>query len=283
MAPAPTPRVFGIPATAAPIVAVIRRGPSEWSHIGRWDLARGSYEPGAWLHGRIYPERCDLSPDGRWLAYFTLRAKTGPDWNAGDTYIAISRLPWLKALAAWGTCGTWTRGVHFVDDPRVWELGEPDEGDSAPCRRKFGMKVTAPLAFASEHRRGWSETDDSPPRDARGAWDERVDGLTMRKPRPNASPATDLTARGYYAAFRSKLPSDDFEFGYDLRIGDTVVELPDVQWADWSVDGRLLVATTDGRLQVRAGDPRALEVVWEADLTPFEPDPQPPPGEASKW
>jgi len=117
----------------------------------------------------------------------------------------------------------------------------------------------------------------------RGAWDERVDGLTMRKRRPNASPATDLTARGYYAAFRSKLPSDDFEFGYDLRIGDTVVELPDVQWADWSADGRLLVATTDGRLQVRAGDPRALEVVWEADLKPLEPDPQPPPREASQW
>jgi hypothetical protein len=105
----------------------------------------------------------------------------------------------------------------------------------------------------------------------------------MRKPRPNGSPATELTARGYYAAFRSKLPPDDFEFGYDLRIGDTVVELPDVQWADWSADGRLLVATTDGRLQVRAGDPRELDVVWEADLTPFEPDPQPPPREAAQW
>jgi hypothetical protein len=59
--------------------------------------------------------------------------------------------------------------------------------------------------------------------------------------------------------------------------------LPDVQWADWSADGRLLVATTDGRLQVRAGDPHALEVVWEADLTPFEPDPQPAPREAAQW
>jgi hypothetical protein len=105
----------------------------------------------------------------------------------------------------------------------------------------------------------------------------------MRKARPGSSPATDLTARGYYAAFRSKLSSDDFEFGYDLRIDNSVVELPDVQWADWSGDGRLLVATTDGRLQVRAGDPRDLEVVWEADLAHFEPDPQPPPSEASRW
>jgi hypothetical protein len=283
VAPAPTPRLYCIPATAAPIVAVIRRGPSEWAHIGRWDTAAGTYEPGAWLHGRIYPERCDLSPDGRWLAYFTLRARTGSDWESGDTYIAISRLPWLKALAAWGTCGTWTRGVHFVDDRRVWDLGEPTDGDAGPLRRVFGMRVTAPLAFANEHRRGWSETDDSPPRDTRGAWDEQIDGLTMRKPRPGSASAVDLTARGYYAAFRSKLPNDDFDFAYEIRTDDSVIALPDVQWADWATDGRLLVATTDGRLQVRTGEPAAPEILWEADLARLDPDPQPPPSEASRW
>lgn len=262
---------------------MIRRGPSSWSHIGRWDLARDVYEPGAWLRGLVYAERCDLSPDGRWLAYFTLRAGTDQDWKAGDTYIAISRLPWLRAPAAWSTCGTWTRGVHFVDDRRTWDLGEPDEGDASPCRDKFGMRVTAPLAFSSEHRRGWFETDDSPPRSARGAWDERVDGLTMRKPRPRSPAETDLTARGYYAAFRSKLPADGFDFAYDLRTRGSVTPLVDAQWADWDSDGRLLVATTDGRLQVRVGEPPDLEVAWETDLTRFEPDPQPPPPEASRW
>ena len=79
------------------------------------------------------------------------------------------------------------------------------------------------------------------------------------------------------------MPSDDFEFAYDLRIDDSVRELPDVQWADWSRDGRLLVATTDGRLQVRVGDPRDLEVVWETDLARLHPDPQPAPSEASRW
>jgi len=105
----------------------------------------------------------------------------------------------------------------------------------------------------------------------------------MRKARPGSPPAADLTARGYYAAFRSKRPSGDFEFCYDLRVNGSVVELPDVQWADWSSDGRLLVATTGGRLQVRAGDPRDLEVVWETDLAQLEPDPQPAPSEASRW
>jgi hypothetical protein len=262
---------------------VIRRGPSRWTHIGRWDVEAGVYEPGAWARARIYPERCDLSPDGRWLAYFTLRGASRPDWNAGTTFVAISRLPWLTALAAWSTCGTWSRGVHFVDDRRVWELGEPDAGDAAPCRQKFGMKVTVPLAFACEHRRGWSESADSPPRAARGAWDERVDGLTMRKPQPGSRDTTDLTARGYYAAFRSKLPGDDFDFRYAVSAGNSSVELEDVQWADWDRRGRLLVATTDGRLQIRSGDPLDLQVEWEYDLTGIAPAPQPPPPEASRW
>src|SRR5262245_48312523 len=36
------PRIFCIPATRAPIVAVLRRGPSAWSHLGKWDLARNA-------------------------------------------------------------------------------------------------------------------------------------------------------------------------------------------------------------------------------------------------
>jgi hypothetical protein len=145
------------------------------------------------------------------------------------------------------------------------------------------MKVTAPLAFACEHRRGWSDTDDSPPRSARGAWDERVDGLTMRKPRPGSGDSVVLTARGYYGAFRSKLPDDDFDYQYEVVAGSSTSELPDVQWADWDPGGRLLVATTDGRLQIRTGAPHDLSVEWEYDLAPLEPDPQPPPAEASHW
>jgi len=43
------PRIFAIPATDAPIVAVIRRGPSDWCHVGRWDLDAMDFQPGSWL------------------------------------------------------------------------------------------------------------------------------------------------------------------------------------------------------------------------------------------
>jgi hypothetical protein len=33
------PRIYCIAATEAPVVAVFRRGPSNWAHVERWDLA----------------------------------------------------------------------------------------------------------------------------------------------------------------------------------------------------------------------------------------------------
>lgn len=48
------PRLYGILATGAPVVAVFRRGPSAWTR----------------LRGRAFPRRSDLSPDGRHLVSF---------------------------------------------------------------------------------------------------------------------------------------------------------------------------------------------------------------------
>ena len=106
------PRIYCIPATDAPVLAVFRRGPSDWSHVGRWDLVSGRYEPGGWLRGRIFPRRSDLSPDGRLLCYSA--HKPTASWEHGEAYVAISKLPWLTALHAFGTCGTWTRGYCFT-------------------------------------------------------------------------------------------------------------------------------------------------------------------------
>src|SRR5688500_14069436 len=184
----PGPRIFGIPAARAPIVAVVRRGPSAWSHLGAWNFVSGVYTPGAWIRGNLYPQRCDLSPDGRWFSYLTL--KGAATWKAGPTYVAISRLPWLAALAAWRTDGTWTHGIHFVDDTNVWQVGEPDVGDVAPCRRRFGLALTAPAVFAVERRRGWTETPDSPPPHPADPWDEaRAPDVTLQKPKPGSDGA----------------------------------------------------------------------------------------------
>jgi hypothetical protein len=266
------PRLFGIPARDARIVAVLRRGPSGWSHVGRWDVETLTYDSGAWLHGTLYPQRCDLSPDGRWLCYFALKA--GGAWSAGSTYVAVSRLPWVTALAAWGTDGTWTRGLHFVDARDSWPFGDPDEGDAAPLRARYGLAYTRPASFAVERRGEWTETDDTPPQGEGDVWDEeRAERIVMQRPSPRDGRV--LTVRGGQGAFRSG-PAGWWQPAL-YAVDDQVLD--DVQWADWSADGRLLVATVDGRLQVLDGQ----TVSWEVDLAALSPDPQPPPELATRW
>jgi hypothetical protein len=273
------PRLFGIPALRAPVVAVVRRGPSDWSHLGRWDVAAGAYEPGAWIHANLYPQRCDVSPDGRWFAYFTLRPSAR--WEVGPTYLAVSRLPWLTALAAWPTCGTWSQGAHFVEDPGVWQVGEPAHGDAAPLRRRLGLALNAPALFAVERRRGWGEAPGSPPKRADDMWDlRRADTLTLEKPRPGSAGRTRLTVQGLYAAFRSGAPGEVL-YGVASDAGERPLE--DAQWADWDARGRLLVATTSGRLQIRSGPEPGDAVESEIDLAALAPAPAAPPSRAAEW
>ena len=82
MTPA-APRIYALVAANAPTAIVFRRGPSDWWHLGRWDLETGGFESGAWLRGRLYPRRCDLSPDGALLLAFILK-QTGPGFPKPD-------------------------------------------------------------------------------------------------------------------------------------------------------------------------------------------------------
>ena len=49
------------------------------------------------------------------------------------------------------------------------------------------------------------------------------------------------------------------------------------------MDGRLLVATTDGRLQVRDDPYGETSAIWERDLSAQRPEPAAPPREAAEW
>jgi hypothetical protein len=279
------PRVFGIVASDATVVGVLRRGPSDWFHVGRWDTERGSYEPGAWVRATIYPQRCDVSPDGRWLSYFMLGGAA--TWAAGSTFVAISKLPWVHALAAWGTDGTWTRGAHFVADRRVQELGPPHEGVVDAATLGCGLAVTRPVAYAVERRHGWEEAPGSPERHDGDPWNERrAHRLVMRKSRSGGDhdSSLELRVRGSYAAFRQGEAGNGSNIAeYELLRGPEVVPLTGVQWADWDRAGRLIVATIDGHLQTRNVDGNVPTIVDDVDLTAFAPDPRPAPPEARRW
>jgi hypothetical protein len=269
------PRIYCIPASQAPVAAVLRRGPTGWSHLGRWDLAASRYEPGAWLRGRIFPRRSDLSPDGRWLCYFAHKPTAG--WEHGEAYVALSKLPWLTALHAFGTCGTWTRGYCFSED------GSWDAAQHPALPIPYGLRSIPVVQFANERRRGWLEAPDSPVRQPNDAWDERRNAR-MQKRQAGGLRMLRVESVGHAGGeFGVEQAVDGLRVRYALESERGLEPLDDLQWADWDREGRLLCATRDGRLQVRRLAADRHECVWEEDLSPLEPSPRPAPAEAGRW
>ena len=105
-------RLFVIFAQAADVAVILRRGPTGWYHVVRWDTKRDEFLQGAWLRGRIYEGLCDISPDGELLLYFVYKHIRRPSTHC---YTALSRVPWLHALVIWPNPG-WpiSYGGRFV-------------------------------------------------------------------------------------------------------------------------------------------------------------------------
>jgi hypothetical protein len=264
------------------MAVVFRRGPAAWWHIGRWDLTNGDYESGAWLRGRVYPRRCDVSPDGNLLLTFIAKTTAAgfprPDDPAQyDTYITLSRPPWLHAVAAWREGSTWGRGWCFGSDPGVSMLGAPDFGSTDGLN--LWVDRYPSVQYAVERRRGWVEYADSPIRDEGDVWDQHRSAV-LTKPDPLGAFHLILRDHGRKAsddgAIESRRPT------YEVHGGDEVRELRGVVWADWDKAGRLLVATDSGTIEIRELDGRVAEgrVVRSHDLATLRPSPQPPPESA---
>lgn len=111
----PAPRLFVILARDAPRAVVIRRGPAAWAQISLWRTDTDGVTHGAWFHGRIYETKCDLSPDGELFVYAAFKGSRLRT-SVTDCWTAVSRAPWLHALALWPMGTTYGGGGRFVDD-----------------------------------------------------------------------------------------------------------------------------------------------------------------------
>jgi hypothetical protein len=135
---------------------IFRRGPSKQVLLISWDRTDDSFYLGQWFKGRIYENRCDLSPDGERLLYFAASQKP-PHFS----WTAISRPPFLTALALWPKGDCWGGGGEFVTKHRVslnHRAAEMKLADS------FTLPKNTVVEPFGEHS-GWGE--DSPIHEAR--------------------------------------------------------------------------------------------------------------------
>lgn len=267
------PRLTVLAARDADVAVVLRRGPTDWARLSLWDTATDELEHGGWLRGRVDGRRCDLSPDGRLFVAFVAAHGTARERAARerreaspvfDTWVAISRPPWWRALALWWNGTTWDLGGFFPDATSC-AIGPqpPDRGDvpvwfdtSAPIPhpRPGGDWTTRTVPHNRRHRDGWTVVGD-------GWWERRLVG-------GGHAIVREVEATGSHTGVEAA-----------LRWGDELVPLGTRASLDVDRAGRALVAR-DGRVEVHTG-PDLVTVV--GDLAGQRPDPTPAPSSAARW
>ncbi|MSP40182.1 MAG: hypothetical protein EXR70_16970 [Deltaproteobacteria bacterium] len=118
---------------------VLRRGPAKQVCTVGWDLSSDSFELGQWIEGRIHAYCCDLSADGEYFVYWIMK---GHNHQGDYDWTAISRVPYLKAIARWKSSAGLPGGGLFVSDNKcrlhnIWYaylacdeiIEEPNEPD----------------------------------------------------------------------------------------------------------------------------------------------------------
>lgn len=281
----PSARLQVILARDTPKAVIIRRGPTEWARLSLWHTDSDSFEHGQWFKGHIYADRCDLSPDGSLLIYFAAK------WNAytlaADTpydtsWIAISKPPYLTALALWNCGTTYCHGGLFEDNRTVWLPFNAGMDRAHPQHQPQGLKIVTgkPLPthtyFYRLERDGWHREagrDAVPP-----AWwvpKRGQQSIYWTKPAPGRSHQLVLerVQVGYEVSFTYFLAD---------RERQSLIALTDVAWADWDQRGRLTAARHG---QIVAMNPNAPyeDVSVLADVNDQRPNPQPAPEWAQHW
>ncbi|MBU0591649.1 hypothetical protein KKF81_06235 [Candidatus Micrarchaeota archaeon] len=203
--------LYAILARKVPVAVIFRRGPSKQVLLIYWKTNSDEFYIGQWLKGRIYPEACDLSPMGDKLLYFAGKFK-----GKYDTWTAVSRPPFLTALALWPKGDCWGGGGLFKNENIVIITHRPNEMKLAEGSIPKKIKIEC----------GWSQKNKS--RLVRDGW-VIENQYTIRK--------------------RNQVKNHKYELineMADYRIVDInsqeKISLGRLDWAEWDYSGDLVYA-----------------------------------------
>jgi hypothetical protein len=190
-------------------------------------LAKGSR-----FYGRLFPERCDLSPDGRLMVYFAMRGQKTDGQSDPSTWTAVSEPPWLRAHWFFPNGSTWGGGGVFLPGKRLVVFEQVDPHLTEKNARHLGYSLvrdTSTLApeelelVKSSYRRDVAARFPHPT-------------MTGRKQSPVLERTPRSSRRGSYGLFTYELRTAD---GGEFPGAESVVM---ADWAGWDIFGRLVVA-----------------------------------------
>lgn len=169
--PLPAARIWVLLASEASLAVIFRRGPSKWTRLYLWNTQTDEFTVGSWFSGQLYADFSDLSPDGEHLIYFArnesparqqaARNKFGVDHF--ETWTALCKPPWVKAIGLWSVSGGMTGGGTFSGNRKVWlnNSGSKDNalikagGFTVMYQDNPNRPQQVPTLLTSMQRTGW--------------------------------------------------------------------------------------------------------------------------------
>lgn len=311
----PAARLHGIVARKAPVVVIFRRGSSKWIQIVKWNTDTDKFEHGQWFHGQMYPRRSDLSPDGSLLVYFCakwsgrrieeadrmldkknagkptydlrLLLKRRPKVRDEYTYAwtAVSKPPYLTALALWPKGDCWHGGGLFKSNRLLWLNHKPlvavPHRDHVPVGLRFEANPDAcgeddPIYSMRLERDGWMRVQDW-----KYVLPNLMDGYTTVQ--PDILEKARKTSQKMRLVMTRSISRYKYTETFSVKNGNDESELGKAEWADWDYAGRLVFARR-GRLY--AADLSAFPDIRETeivDLNPLKPEPIKAPQWSKTW
>lgn len=312
----PGVRIEGIVATDANIAVIFRRGPAKvWQQL-IWDLNTDEVIPGQWIKANLYPERMDVSPDGKHLVVRATDYSNGnrnrhrhdlPNQSLVHGWTAISRPPYFTAIALWFCGDAWNGGGIWESNDVLSVNGGP--GDWYEATRPPAQVKIRSLRFPDSEsdnlysrrlrQRGWTDWTKKSVIWTNPEWVEHA--ATLRK---LIAPSFDVAnAVEVFDANRKTWTTDvvmtmdkTFQGGYLRRVWDSDGEtwlLFDKagnehrrfksigQWIDLDARGRVIFGCK-GCLWAWSGFPKG-EPTLIADLNGNVFEQVPPPAWAKAW
>ncbi|MGA2219394.1 MAG: hypothetical protein ABSG51_14985 [Terracidiphilus sp.] len=253
----------------------------------KWDTEKDTFEAGQWFHGRIYERRADLSPDGSMLVYFAqkISLRTLQDREYTYAWTAVSRPPYITALALWPKGDCWHGGGLFQDNKTLILNHKPDVAKPHPNHVPHVLQVILknnvcgeddPLYSERLQRDGWVLKQE---------WVVEYRGypLGYTTHQPQIREKHNLDGSMLIRLTRS-IENLDYaeEFAVSNGNDSGFIQLERASWVDWDRRGRLVFAR-DGRIfEGQVGDGMLLNSRELVDLNSATPAPVRSPDWASR-
>jgi hypothetical protein len=99
-------RLYFYLARNSPVAVILRRGPTKWVQMIKWDTANDTFTEGQWIEARVQEYESSISDDGTLFKSSVHQERLPPkDPDVGSRWDAISRPPFFTALAVHGETG----------------------------------------------------------------------------------------------------------------------------------------------------------------------------------